>query len=156
MVDSDQSTNPPISAKVSADGVVSLSGVQPDEEISVLNDTPPTEPLVSWRKEEMDEHRGMVDGRKSFDHLDFVQSCEWKMASLETSFLDNRVMFHFHDSRRKVKILEPLRTITNHYLSIVGGYQPPIGCRIIRCPCWLDSSICFFLGKHINCPKLFT
>ena len=33
-------------AEVSADGVVRLSGVQPDEEISVLNDTPPAEPLV--------------------------------------------------------------------------------------------------------------
>lgn len=66
MVDSDQSINPSISAKVSADGVVRLSGVQPDEEISVLNDTPPTEPLVSWRKEELDENPGMVDWLQIF------------------------------------------------------------------------------------------
>lgn len=30
-----------------------------------------------------------------------------------------------------------------HYLAIVGGFQPWIGCRIRICPCWLDSNMCF-------------
>lgn len=153
LVDSDQSINPSISAKVSADGVVRLSGVQPDEEISVLNDTPPTEPLVSWRKEELDENPGMVDWLQIFWPPRFriimeVQNGfpkDWfilTIRSCSTSMImRGRAMFSNPCEQHDEVI---------HYLAIVGGFEPSIGCRIIRCPCWLDSNVAYvFLLKHI-------